>query len=226
MPALLCPRKPQVLGGTRQRWRQKLVETGAVDVMIDIRSNSSTREPSLPALVLRSCEGERRSPARPYPDARCAQPQPEGHTLHLRLQPEQQQNIAAVVWLYRGQSERFLGLVEGYLSQALVEGQATAEPLSALEGALRKLTDLGGPFATEARDPDAMAETWEELTFTPNPPKDTDGRREDSGRGVRELQGRWPGSIGVDGRSADGLQSAAQGPYGRLRKLRCADGRE
>ena len=44
---------------------------------------------------------------------------------------------------------------------------------------------------------------WEglsqELNFnlSPNPPKDTDGRREDSGRGwVRELQGRWPGVLG------------------------------
>ena len=35
------------------------------------------------------------------------------------------------------------------------------------------------------------------FSFTPNPPKDTDGRREDSGRGwVRELQGRWPGVLG------------------------------
>ena len=35
------------------------------------------------------------------------------------------------------------------------------------------------------------------LDFTPNPPKDTDGRREGSGRGwVRELQGRWPGVLG------------------------------
>ena len=33
--------------------------------------------------------------------------------------------------------------------------------------------------------------------LTPNPPKDTDGRREGSGRGwVRELQGRWPGVLG------------------------------
>ena len=33
--------------------------------------------------------------------------------------------------------------------------------------------------------------------LNPNPPKDTDGRREDSGRGwVRELQGRWPGVLG------------------------------
>ena len=35
------------------------------------------------------------------------------------------------------------------------------------------------------------------LAYYPNPPKDTDGRREGSGRGwVRELQGRWPGVLG------------------------------
>ena len=48
---------------------------------------------------------------------------------------------------------------------------------------------------------DAMTvdeEEWDRvLTVNPNPPKDTDGRREDSGRGwVRELQGRWPGVLG------------------------------
>ena len=50
------------------------------------------------------------------------------------------------------------------------------------------------------------------IDLNPNPPKDTDGRREDSGRGwVRELQGRWPG-VGVDGRPADGLQSPHRAP--------------
>ena len=62
--------------------------------------------------------------------------------------------------------------------------------------------------------------------LSPNPPKDTEGRREDSGRGVRELQGRWPGlhwgRWEVGGRSS----VAAQGPYGRLRELRCAGWRE
>ena len=43
-----------------------------------------------------------------------------------------------------------------------------------------------------------MKETHDEAWgLSPNPPKDTDGRREDSGRGwVRELQGRWPGVLG------------------------------
>ena len=33
--------------------------------------------------------------------------------------------------------------------------------------------------------------------LSPNPPQDTDGGREGSGRGwLRELQGRWPGLLG------------------------------
>ena len=53
-------------------------------------------------------------------------------------------------------------------------------------------------------------------------PESTDGRREDSGRGVRELRARWPGLHW--GRWEGGGRSsvAAQGPYGRLRGLRCA----
>ena len=78
--------------------------------------------------------------------------------------PEQQKNIAAIVWLYRGQTERFLQLVETYLSQALAEGQETDEPLERFEEALSTLIDLVEPFATERRDPDPMAGTWEELT--------------------------------------------------------------
>ena len=63
------------------------------------------------------------------------------------------------------------------------------------------------------------------IRLNPNPPKDTDGRREDRGRGVRELQGGWLGlhywgRWEVSGRSS----AAAQGPYGRLRELGCGDG--
>ena len=45
-------------------------------------------------------------------------------------------------------------------------------------------------------DPEASVEFYRKfLTLSlehlnPNPPKDTDGRREESGRGVRELQGK------------------------------------
>ena len=77
--------------------------------------------------------------------------------------PEQQKNIAAIIWLYRGQSERFLSLVESYLAQAIAEGQATVGHLSAFDGTLGKLIGLAEPFASESRDPDPLAETWTEL---------------------------------------------------------------
>ena len=49
-------------------------------------------------------------------------------------------------------------------------------------------------FAVVGESPTTTSMT---VTLNPNPPKDTDGRREDSGRGwVRELQGRWPGVLG------------------------------
>ena len=66
--------------------------------------------------------------------------------------------------------------------------------------------DLGtdGVTDNDADDPDIGANNLQNFpvlssanSLNPNPPKDTDGRREGSGRGwVRELQGRWPGVLG------------------------------
>ena len=91
----------------------------------------------------------------------------------------------------------------------------------------RALRALRGPPPHPSGFRPAPESPWPcEGHISPNPPKDTDGRREDSGRGVRELPGRWPGlhwgRWEVGGRSS----VAAQGPYGRLRELRCAGWRE
>ena len=114
-------------GRDEAKVRQKLVESGAVDVMIDIRGNFFYAR-TVPCQLWFFDRAKERD------EARC------DHVLMLDARniyrkvscaifdfnPEQQKNIAAIVWLYRGQSERFLGLVEGYLAQAIVEGQATA----------------------------------------------------------------------------------------------------
>ena len=147
--------------------RRKMVETGTVDVMIDIRGNFFYTR-TVPCQLWFFDRAKERDEAR-----RDKVLMLDARNIHRKVtralfdfSPEQQKNIAAIVWLYRGQSERYLSLVEDYLAQAIAEGQATAEPLSAFEEALGKLTDLVGPFATEARDPDPTAETWEELTST------------------------------------------------------------
>ena len=60
--------------------------------------------------------------------------------------------------------------------------------------------------------------------LSPNPPKDTDGRREDRRRGMRELQRKWPG---LDrGRWEVGGAVTAQAPNGRLWELGCAGWQE
>ena len=152
-------------GRDEAKVRQKLIETGAVDVMIDIRGNFFYTR-TVPCQLWFLDRAKERDEAR------------RDHVLMLDARniyrkvtraifdfsPEQQKNIAAIVWLYRGQTERFLQLVETYLSQALAEGQTTDEPLGTFEEALGALIDLAEPYATQRHDPDPMAGTWEELT--------------------------------------------------------------
>lgn len=152
-------------GRDEAKVRQKLVETGAVDVMIDIRGNFFYTR-TVPCQLWFYDRAKERDPER------------ADHVLMLDARniyrkvsraiydfaPEQQKNIAAIVWLYRGQSDRFLALVESYLAEAIAKGYATEAPLADFADELGKLIDLMQPFATEARDTDPLAETWAELT--------------------------------------------------------------
>ena len=145
--------------------RQKLVETGAVDVMIDIRGNFFYTR-TVPCQLWFFDRAKERDAAR------------RDHVLMLDARsifrkvsrsvcdfsPEQQKNIAAIVWLYRGQQDRFLKLVESYLGQAVAEGEAAKPALTAYEEALGTLIDLMEPFAGLDREDDPLSEPWEELT--------------------------------------------------------------
>ena len=145
--------------------RQKLVESGAVDVMIDIRGNFFYKR-AVPCQLwffdrAKAQDEVRRSHILML-DAR---------NIHRKVtraiydfSPEQQKNIAAIVWLHRGQSDRFLKLVKSYIAQAVANGEATASPLVAFKNALGKLVDLVKSFAAEEHDAASLAETWMELT--------------------------------------------------------------
>lgn len=152
-------------GRDEAKVRQKMVESGAVDMMIDIRGNFFYTR-TVPCQLWFFDRAKERDEARRENvlmlDARNIYRKVSRAIFDFS--PEQQKNIAAIVWLYRGQAERFLKLVESYLAQAVTQGQAAAVPLARFEEALGKLVDLADPFATEARDPDPLSETWEELT--------------------------------------------------------------
>jgi type I restriction enzyme M protein len=144
--------------------RQKLVESGAVDVMIDIRGNFFYTR-TVPCQLWFYDRAKERDAERAdrilMLDARGIFSKVSRSLVDFS--PEQQKNIAAIVWLYRGQTDRFVRLVESYLSAAITLGQAAKEPLEAFSKALEKLAGLLKPFANEERDPDPLAESWKEL---------------------------------------------------------------
>jgi type I restriction enzyme M protein len=144
--------------------RQKLIETGAVDVMIDIRGNFFYTR-TVPCQLWFFDRTKEKDEIR------------RDHVLMLDARkifrkvsravcdfsPEQQKNIAAIVWLYRGQSDRFLELVESYLARSIVDGKAAAAPLAAFEDAVGKLVALIETFAKQKREDDLLVEPWTEL---------------------------------------------------------------
>jgi type I restriction enzyme M protein len=144
--------------------RQKLIETGAVDVMIDIRGNFFYTR-TVPCQLWFFDRSKEKDGAR------------RDHVLMLDARnifrkvsravydfsPEQQKNIAAIIWLYRGQPERFLRLVESYVSQAVAGGEAASMPLAKFACSLRKLVGLMEPFAKVKRENDPLAGPWGEV---------------------------------------------------------------
>lgn len=151
-------------GRDEAKVRQKLIETGAVDVMIDIRGNFFYTR-TVPCQLWFFDRAKERDPERADQvlmlDARNIYRKVSRAIYDFS--PEQQKNIAAIIWLYRGQTERFLELVESYLSEAIAKGKATAEPLRDFPDGLAKVIDLMASFVKEERDPDPLAETWAEL---------------------------------------------------------------
>lgn len=151
-------------GRDEARVRQKLTETGAVDVMIDIRGNFFYTR-TVPCQLWFFDRAKERDPERSdcvlMLDARNIYRKVSRSIYDFN--PEQQKNIAAIVWLYRGQSERFLQLVGSYLARAISEGQAAEKPLELFTITLGKLIDQARAFATEKHDPDPLAETWDEF---------------------------------------------------------------
>lgn len=149
--------------------RQKMVESGAVDVMIDIRGNFFYTR-TVPCQLWFFDRAKENDKAR-----RDQVLMLDARNIYRKVSraiydfsPEQQKNIAAIVWLYRGQSERFLRLVESYIEQVMTNGTAAESALAALLQTLDTLSALAKPFVTAKRDPDPLAETWSELTALRN----------------------------------------------------------
>ncbi|TQE98514.1 MAG: N-6 DNA methylase, partial [Spiribacter salinus] len=205
-------------GRDEAKVRQKLVESGAVDVMIDIRGNFFYTR-TVPCQLWFYDRAKERDPERAdrvlMLDARNIYRKVSRAICDFS--PEQQKNIAAIVWLYRGQTERFLALVESYLAEAVGRGQAAAGPLAGFDETLTALVDLMKAFASKARDPDPLAETWTELTATQTTLKADLAAFTDE---VASRAEQWTTSANGGKRDKAGLHAARQGLHGMAERCR------
>jgi type I restriction enzyme M protein len=152
-------------GRDEAKVRQKFVESGAVDVMIDIRSNFFYTR-TVPCQLWFLDRAKEQDPDRANQvlmlDARNIFRKVSRSIYDFS--PEQQKNIAAIIWLHRGLTGRFLTLVGSYLEEAITNGQRVKVPLSIFARNLETFIDLVKPFAAEQRDGhDALGENWNEL---------------------------------------------------------------
>jgi type I restriction enzyme M protein len=140
--------------------RRKLVEAGDVDIMIAIRSNFFyTRTVPCELWFLNRSKPNTHRDKVLMIDARNIYRKVTRKIYDFS--PEQLQNLLAVVWLYRGQPERFLDLVFGYLQRMLDEidfcyqprtsGSTDTAPLYGYAMATEALLSAINPF-TEALD--------------------------------------------------------------------------
>ena len=156
--------------------RQKIVETGDVDVMISIRSNFFYTR-TVPCELWhfdRAKPAERRDKVLML-DARNVYRKVTRKIYDFS--PEQMHNLAAIVWLYRGQQKRFLGLVKDYVGRVCTESAAVPgtlapfettladlrERFNALAKAVAKHTDLDAD--REQALADAVSELYEAATL-------------------------------------------------------------
>jgi type I restriction enzyme M protein len=132
-------------GQSERDVRRKIVQTGHVDAMIAIRSNFfyTRTVPCELWFFDRGKPAERRDKVLML-DARSIYHKVT--RVVYDFTPEQLQNLAAIVWLYRGETPRFTGSVRDYLARSLAEARASAEFVAAYRDALAGLGEKVTPF--------------------------------------------------------------------------------
>jgi type I restriction enzyme M protein len=135
--------------------RRKLVETGDVDVMVAIRSNFFyTRTVPCELWHFDRSKPEGRKDQVLMLDARNVYRKVTRKIYDFS--PEQQANLCAIVWLYRGQQSRYLGLVGQYLSRLATEAAAVDATLAPL---MDQLTQSQLPLETFSQAASALKDT-------------------------------------------------------------------
>lgn len=151
-------------GKTEAEVRRKIVEIGDVDVMISIRSNFFyTRTVPCELWFFDRGKPEARHDTVLMLDARNVFRKVTRKIFDFS--PEQLANLTAIVWLYRGEQVRFLGLVKSYFAAICDEIALIKANLDAFDATLPETRELFQAFADGVKGLDEVdAEAKEPLT--------------------------------------------------------------
>lgn len=172
--------------------RRRLVETGDVDVMISIRSNFFYTR-TVPCELWHFDKGK--------PAARRDKVlMIDARNIYRKVtrkifdfSPEQLQNLSSIVWLYRGQSERFIDLCASYGDAALKHAHATYESdeMEPLDGFLRAKDQLRDAVKAFVDEQEAETEVHHLHTDWLSAAADPRGEIEVLRQAVADTQKAW-----------------------------------
>jgi len=154
-------------GRDEAKVRQKLVETGAVEVMVSIRSNFFyTRTVPCELWFLNRAKPDEMKDSVLMIDARNIYRKVTRKIYDFS--PEQEQNILAIVWLYRGETERYLELVSRYCETMLKEAESSLRSgdmslLNQFSGKMTLFLDTVRPYIIRFGEDHSTKEMFSEL---------------------------------------------------------------
>ena len=134
-------------GRDEAKVRKTLIETGAVDIMIAIRPNFFyTRTVPCELWFLNRAKSKEYKDKVLMIDARNIYRKVTRKIYDFS--PEQEQNLLAIVWLYRGETQRYLDLVGGYCRRTLNETARCFEQQTDEGEAIHPLPDFATALTT------------------------------------------------------------------------------
>ncbi|MDM7857796.1 N-6 DNA methylase [Thiopseudomonas acetoxidans] len=153
-------------GRDEAKVREQLVKTGHVDIMVDIRGNFFyTRTVPCQLWFLNKNKPAHLKDKVLMLDARNVYRKVTRKIYDFS--PEQQQNLTAVVWLYRGEGERFVELVQQYIDKSIFEARSceqsealAREPIPDFITQLEKLSQAFQPFMNKLEQDGVSVEPY------------------------------------------------------------------
>lgn len=148
-------------GGEEARVRRDLIKSGDVDIMVAIRSNFFyTRTVPCELWFLNKAKPKCHHGKVLMIDARGVYNKVTRKIYDFS--PEQLKNLTSIVWLYRGQSDRFVSLVGNHLAKSVSAGQHSLSPVAAfiteLAAAKNKIVPFFSSMVKDKHAEQAFAE--------------------------------------------------------------------